>query len=73
MAMNLSENTQKADSAEDESWAEEHPEELLHAAIKLKRRGMITRSGESLLRINHMRLLCGEGRRWDLFRFILRY
>ena len=41
MAMNLSENTQKTDSAEDESWAEEHPEELLHAAIKLKRRGMI--------------------------------
>ena len=46
--MNLSENTQKADSAEDESWAEEHPEELLHAAIKLKRRGMIVHEVASL-------------------------
>jgi hypothetical protein len=48
MAMNLSENTQKADSADDESWAEEHPEELLHAAIKLKRRGMIVHEVASL-------------------------
>lgn len=48
MAMNLSENTKKADSAEDESWAEEHPEELLHAAIKLKRRGMIVHEVASL-------------------------
>jgi hypothetical protein len=46
--MNLSENTPKADSAEDESWAEEHPEELLHAAIKLKRRGMIVHEVASL-------------------------
>ena len=46
--MNLSENTKKPDSAEDESWAEEHPEELRHAAIKLKRRGMIVHEVASL-------------------------
>ena len=48
MTMNLSENTKKADSAEGESLAEEHPEELLHAAIKLKRRGMIVHEVASL-------------------------
>jgi hypothetical protein len=58
MAMNLSENTQKADSAEDPSWAEEHPEELLHAAIKLKRRGMI---------VHEVASLCYESTRCDCY------
>lgn len=40
MAMDRSEDTKHADSAENDSLAEEHPDELLHAAIKLKRRGM---------------------------------